>query len=100
MWREKKDLARCSLLLVDGHFVCLSEDGVLRLLKGNPTKFELVSEVELRPQAAQGKSDPNAAPLLGHPCWAAPVLSHGLMHVRGKDRIVSLEVIPASNGES
>jgi outer membrane protein assembly factor BamB len=94
MWREK-ELLRCSLLLVDGHFVCLSEDGVLRLLKVNPRKFELVSEVVLRPQDAQGKSDPDAAPLLGHPCWGAPVLSHGLMYIRGRDRIVCLEVIPA-----
>src|SRR5262249_11811778 len=45
MWREK-NLNRCSLLLVDGHFVCLSEEGILRLLKVNPKKYELVSEVE------------------------------------------------------
>ncbi len=29
------------------------------------------------------------------PAWAAPVLSHGLLYVRGADRLVALEAIPA-----
>jgi len=93
MWGEP-GLTRTSLLLIDGHFVCLGEDGVLRLLKVNPKKYEEVSQVELKP-AAGGKPDPEAEPLLQSPCWAAPVLSHGLLYVRGKDRVVCLEVIPA-----
>jgi hypothetical protein len=32
--------------------------------------------------------------LLSHPCWAAPVLSHGLLYVRGKGRLVCFELIP------
>ena len=32
MWSEP-DLTRCSLLYVDGHFVCLGEDGTLRLVR-------------------------------------------------------------------
>jgi outer membrane protein assembly factor BamB len=97
MWDEK-DLGRTSLLLVDGHFICLSEDGTLRLLKVNPKKYELISEVELRPQDEQGRSDPLAKPLLGpypdDPSWAAPVLSHGLLYLRSKNRVVCVEVIP------
>jgi outer membrane protein assembly factor BamB len=86
MWSEPK-LTRSSLLMVDGHFVCLSEDGILRLLKVNPNKYEQVSEVDLL--------DPDAKqPLLDYPCWAAPVLSHGLMYVRGEDRLVCVELIP------
>ncbi len=73
--------------MVDGHFVCLGEDGILRLLRVNPKKFEQVSEVDLL--------DPDTKqPLLDYPCWAAPVLSHGLMYVRGEDRLVCVELIP------
>ena len=39
MWTED-GLTRSSLLMVDGHFICLGEDGVLRLLKVNPQKYE------------------------------------------------------------
>jgi outer membrane protein assembly factor BamB len=86
MWSEP-DLTRTSLLMVDGHFVCLAEDGTLRLLKVNPQKYEEVSRVELTDPATK-------RPLLEYPCWAAPILSHGLLYVRGEDRLVCLELIP------
>src|SRR5262249_50000055 len=60
MWREP-GLFRSSLLLVDGHFVCLSEEGTLRLLKVNPNKYEEVSSVQLK--GGDGE------PLLEYPCW-------------------------------
>ncbi len=85
-WSEP-DLKRCSLLMIDGHFICLGEDGILRLLKVNPKKYDLVSEVELL-DPKTGKQ------LLEYPCWAAPIVSHGLMYVRGEERLVCLEVIP------
>jgi outer membrane protein assembly factor BamB len=81
MWSEP-GLTRSSLLMVDGHFICLAEDGNLLLLKVNPHKFELVSRLE-------GQNI-----LLEYPCWAAPILSHGLLYVRGKDRLVCLELVP------
>jgi outer membrane protein assembly factor BamB len=95
MWREP-GLTRTALLLVDGHFVCLGEDGVLRLLKVNPHKYEELSSVELRPPGRDGKPDSDAEPLLQYPCWAAPILSHGLLYVRGRDRLVCLELIAAA----
>ncbi len=76
---------RASLLYVDGHFICLSEDGTLRLLRATPDRCEVVGELTLR-------SD-DGSELLKYPAWAAPVLSHGLLYVRGKDRLVCLEVI-------
>jgi outer membrane protein assembly factor BamB len=80
-------LTRTSLLMVDGHFVCLGEDGSLRLLKVNPHKYEEVSDVDVKdPQT--GKQ------LLAFPCWAAPVLAHGLLYIRGEGRLVCLELIP------
>jgi outer membrane protein assembly factor BamB len=80
-------LTRSSLMYVDGHFVCLGEDGVLRLVKADPKRYE--EEATLVLKSADGE------PLLKYPAWAAPVLSHGLLYVRGKDRLVCLELIPA-----
>jgi hypothetical protein len=92
MWSER-NLTRSSLLLVDGHFVCLGEDGWLRLLKVNPRKYEELASVRLYP-LKDGKPDEKAEALLQEPCWAAPILAHGLLYVRGKDKLVCLELIP------
>lgn len=86
MWSQA-GWTRTTLLLIDDHFLCLGEDGVLRLLKVNPKKCEEISQVEL-----QGK---DSAPLLQYPCWAAPLVSHGLLYVRGKDHVVCLDLIPS-----
>ncbi len=86
MWSQP-DLLRTSLLMVDGHFICLAEDGQLLLLKVNPQKYDEVSRLEVRGGA-------NGHWLLEEPCWAAPILSHGLLYVRGRDRLVCLELIP------
>jgi outer membrane protein assembly factor BamB len=86
MWSQP-GLFRTSLLMVDGHFLCLAEDGTLLLLKVNPHKYEQVSRVASR-------FGGNAHSLLDYPCWAAPILSHGLLYVRGKDRLVCYELIP------
>jgi hypothetical protein len=80
MWRRAY-LTRTSLLMVDGHFICLGEDGRLLLLKVNPHKYEEVSRMD--------------TDLLEKPCWAAPILSHGLLYVRGRDRLLCLELISA-----
>lgn len=86
MWSQG-GLDRSSLLMADGHFICLSESGELLLLKVNPDKYEEVSRAEVR-DPKDGKA------LLEYPCWAAPVLSYGLLYVRGKGRLVCLEAIP------
>jgi outer membrane protein assembly factor BamB len=80
MW-SKPGLTRTSLLMVDGHFVCLGEEGQLLLLKVNPRKYQEVSRAD-----TEG--------LLRYPCWAAPILAHGLMYVRGPDTLVCFELIP------
>jgi len=96
-------LTRSSLLYVDGHLVCLSENGMLRLLKANPKKFDLVATAVLREQRevlveADGrqKRQTREVALLRFPAWAAPILSHGLLYVRGDDRLACLELIPGS----
>jgi outer membrane protein assembly factor BamB len=86
MWSEKS-LTRTSLLMIDGHFICLAEDGNMRLLKMNTQKYEEISTVEL-------KNPTTRQALLEYPCWAAPIVSHGLLYVRGEERLVCLELIP------
>lgn len=84
-WKQPR-LARTSLLYVDGHFVVLGEYGQIVLIKANPEKFDPVAAVVLK--------SPDGEPLLKDPCWSAPVLSHGLLYVRGDDLLVCLELIP------
>lgn len=78
-WTRRRSF-RCTLLLADSHFVCLSEYGELSLFKPNPAKYEEVSRY--------------AVPDLDYPCWAPPVLSNGLLYVRGKGKLMALELIP------
>ena len=91
MWSEP-NLSRSTLLYVDDHFVCLTEHGLLLLIKANSEKYDEVARVVL--------TDPNGqfgpAQLLKYPAWAPPVLSHGLLYVRGEGRLVCLELIPNS----
>jgi outer membrane protein assembly factor BamB len=84
-WSEP-GLTRSSLLYADGHFVCLSEFGDLILLRANPAKYDEVARIRLE-DPASGRD------LLQYPCWAAPILSHGLLYVRGKDRLVCLKLV-------
>lgn len=92
-WVEKTRV-RSSLLFVDGHFVCLGEYGTLQLIKANPDRCEIVSEVTLRrDEAGADPIDGGKPRLLRYPCWAAPILSHGLLYVRGDDRLVCMELI-------
>lgn len=80
---SKRGLTRTSLLMADGHFLCLGEDGELRLLKVNPRRYEEVSRG-------------NTEGLLKYPSWAAPVLSHGLLYARDEERLVCFELIPGN----
>ncbi len=92
MWSQP-DLTRCSLLMVDGHFVCLSEVGRLHLLKVNPHKYEELSMMDLH-QLARLPRHERMGQVPRDPWWAAPVLSHGLLYVRGDNRLLCLELIP------
>jgi outer membrane protein assembly factor BamB len=89
MWSER-DLSRASLLQIDGHFICLGEEGTVRLLKINPKEYQEVSACQPRDPKTKEK-------LLAEPCWAAPIVSHGLLYLRGDGRLVCLELIPAKN---
>jgi outer membrane protein assembly factor BamB len=91
MWSEP-GLSRSSLLYVDGHLICLSEYGTLRVLKATPERYELVSE--LTPTAPSSGAGRPSVPLLKYPAWAAPALSHGLLYVRGRDLLMCYDLAP------
>lgn len=81
---------RSSVLHVDGYLIVLGENGTLQLVRPNPQELSVVAEADL-----MEINDPqDGAPLLQPPCWAAPVLAHGLLYLRGRDRLVCLDLIP------
>lgn len=94
LWSEP-GLTRSSLTYVDGHFICLTEYGELILAKVNPRKFEIVSQ--FTPTTGEAGIDPSSLGpprLLTYPAWAAPTIAHGLMFVRGHERLACYEIIP------
>jgi outer membrane protein assembly factor BamB len=96
MWSEP-GLTRSSLTYVDGHFICLTEYGDLLLVKADPTKFNVVSK--FTPTVGQAVrvpaigADAGPSKLLAYPAWASPVVSHGLMYVRGEGRLACFEIM-------
>jgi outer membrane protein assembly factor BamB len=88
MWTQRRH-ERASVLAVDGYLVVLYENGELELIRPNTEKYEKVASVHL------GEiNGSNGLPLLDDPCWAAPVLSHGLLYVRGQSNLLCFELIP------
>lgn len=84
-WKEP-GLTRTSLTYIDGHLIVLGEDGQMLLIKADPEKFNVVTRYE----PGQGEN----AVKFRSPCWAAPIISHGLMYTRGKNKLVCFELIP------
>jgi outer membrane protein assembly factor BamB len=84
-WRIR-DLGRASLLFVDGHFVVLTEFGKLLLVKPDSARYVEIARLDF---GREGRG------LLKYPCWAAPVLSHGRLYLRGQGLLLCLELIPA-----
>ena len=76
---------RGSLLYADGYFVSLGEFGTLALIRPTPEKFDFVSKVLL--------TDEHGVEQIKYPAWAAPVLSNGFLYLRGKDRLVCLDLM-------
>ncbi len=93
MWSEP-GLTRCSLLHVDGHFICQGEYGQLMLIKVNPEKLEVVAQVLMRDPQGVPLFNGEQPPLLKYPAWSAPIVAHGLLYIRGANRLVCLELIP------
>ncbi|HVS62218.1 MAG TPA: PQQ-binding-like beta-propeller repeat protein [Thermoanaerobaculia bacterium] len=86
---SKPGLNRSTVLLVDRHLVVLTEYGKLLLVEATPEEYREKAQVELR-----GNVDGEDRPLIRFPAWQAPILAHGLLYLRGKDRLVALQLIP------
>ena len=84
---------RASALAVDGHLVVLNERGLLEVIRANPQRMERVAQWDLGEA-----TDTQGNPWLTHPCWAAPILSHGLLWIRGEDRLLCLDLRDPSAG--
>lgn len=91
---EVPGLARTSLTAIDGHLLCLGEFGQLWLFRCSPQRPEEVAMVDYGDPQLGMPLLGEAGPVLEYPCWAAPVVSHGLLYLRGKDRLLCLELIP------
>lgn len=83
---------RGSLAYVDGYLFYVCEEGILFLIKPDAGKYHQVSAWDGR---AKIPDHPYGHSYLHNPCWAAPVISHGLLYLRSQDRLVCLEVIPS-----
>ena len=83
VWGQRVD-ERASLLWVNDYFIFLGEYGRLMLLKCTPEKMEIISEAVPR--------DENGRQFIEYPAWSAPALSNGLLYIRGKDRLVCLDL--------
>lgn len=90
MW-TKRQHERSSVLAIDGYLIVLGEYGRLELMRPNPERFESIAECDLGRVA-----DQQGLPLLEYPCWAAPIVSHGRLYIRGKDRLLCLQIISKS----
>ncbi|ANM32189.1 hypothetical protein ABI59_10280 [Acidobacteria bacterium Mor1] len=88
---EKPGLTRTTMIYADGHLVVLAEDGTLMLVEATPEAFKLKGSMRLT-----GEGD---SMLIKSPAWAPPVLSYGIVYVRGKDRLAAYELIPWTGEE-
>jgi len=84
MW-SAPGLGRATLLYVDGHLVVFTERGRLLLVEATPERYNVVAEAT--------PADGTAGQLLRYPAWSAPVLSHGILYLRGKGRLAAFELI-------
>jgi hypothetical protein len=86
-WSEG-GFGRASVTLACGHLIVLGEYGDLALVRATPERYEEVSRTRVVDPGVAGRP----ADLLAPPCWAAPVIARGLLYVRGKDRLVCLDL--------
>lgn len=89
-WSEA-GLGRSSLVWADGHLIVLGEFGDLVLVKATPDDYVEVSRARLA--AASTDTQEGTFELLVAPCWAAPVVAHGYLYVRGQGRLVCLDLL-------
>lgn len=75
-WEERQP-ARCSLLAVEGHLLCLGERGSLRFIEANPKRYVLKGELP---------------DLLTFRSWAAPALADKKLYLRDQKQVICLDL--------
>ena len=92
---------RTSGLLVDGYLIVVGEHGLIQMIAADATKYRVVTEIDfgelvngLTIDGLTSREVEARQPLLMSPVWAPPTLSHGLLYLRGRNRLVCLELIP------
>jgi hypothetical protein len=86
---SQRNRDRGTALAVDGHWLWLGEMGKLQLLQIGASEFKPIAEMDLG-----SMTHPDGLAYINPPSWAPPVLSHGLLYVRGEGRVICLELIP------
>ena len=86
---EQKVADRGSLIFVDGHFINLGENGLVTLFKASPDGYIEVGKID-------GK-ETGISP--SYPAWTAPVISHGLLYLRGKHEVICYDLTTKKEGE-
>jgi outer membrane protein assembly factor BamB len=69
---------RGSFICADGKLIALGEGGLLGLFRLNADRCEELGRWQV--------------PSLKHPCWAAPVLSDGILYLRSENRLVAVRL--------
>jgi outer membrane protein assembly factor BamB len=75
-WSARKP-GKCSLIAAEGHLICLSEDGTLRLIEASPKGYNLKGELP---------------DVLEYKAWTPPALWNKKLYVRDMDNLVCLDV--------
>ena len=78
------------MVLADGHLIVLGEFGELLLVEATEKSYREVSRVEFLEKGTDRT-------LLEPPCWAAPIIAHGYLYVRGKGKLLCLDLIAAAS---
>lgn len=74
--RQPGVFGRGAMILADGKLIAVGEGGLLGMFRPSTERCEELGRWQV--------------PSLGHPCWAAPVLSDGRLFLRSEDRLVCL----------
>lgn len=75
-WKAQPPLGRAGFILADGYFIAMGERGDLILIEVDPERYIEKGRVRL----------------LTYPCWAPPVLSHGLLYLRNETKLLCLDL--------
>jgi len=74
-WEDRRP-GKCSLLLMEGHIVAVSESGKVRLIEANPKEYVVKGEMEV----------------MSYKTWAAPALLDKKLYLRDDKHLVCLDV--------